>query len=236
MPVNRSIFDDPGEGDVFHYTHPEIPGRVFTSNDLDELTSAERRRLQRQDPKRPWLVDGAMPRQVNQNPLADLRRDVYIRDRFRCQGCGRQFVSDETLARDDFEYDGLHNIHGLTLGHIIPKSKQGPYSMENIKAQCKPCNNRLGDKVWADFIEQEKRMAATLEQIKRWYEQGDTGKYTHMIVARDWFDNENYPVYVKPDESAAAVADTLEDATDECYSYALGWESQAAEVRARHWN
>lgn len=148
---------NPENNNLFYYVLPEQPDRIYTSQDLDELTSNERRRLQLQDPSRPWLVDGGMPRAHRDNPLVALRRDVYIRDHFTCQsrGCGRQFISEATLARKDFEYDGLHNVHGLTLGHIIPRSKQGEYSLENIKAQCKPCNNRLGDKVWTDFIEQE---------------------------------------------------------------------------------
>lgn len=154
MTVNRGIFDDPGEGDVHIYVLPDRPGQVYTSLEVETLTHLERRRLQRQDPERPWLLDGAMPRQPDHNPLAELRRDVYIRDRFTCQtkGCGEQFISEAILARADFSYDGLHNVVGLTLGHIVPKSKGGEYSHENIKAQCKPCNNRLGDRVWTEFI------------------------------------------------------------------------------------
>ena len=151
MPVERSLFDDDSD---LYYMLPSRPGKVYTSRDLVDLSSQERRRLQRLDPARPWLVDGAMPRRHDLNPLAALRRDVYIRDRFTCQnkGCGRQFISEATLAREDFVYDGLHNVRGLTLGHIIPKSQGGPYSMENIKAQCQPCNNRLGDNVWTEFL------------------------------------------------------------------------------------
>jgi hypothetical protein len=151
MPVERRMFDD--ESDLY-YVLPNQPGKVYTSRDLSELSSVERRRLQRLDPSRPWLVDGAMPRQAGVNPIVELRRDVYIRDRFTCQDrdCGRQFISEKTLARDDFCYDGLHNVRGLTLGHVIPKSKGGGYTLDNIKAQCQQCNNRLGDNVWTNFF------------------------------------------------------------------------------------
>lgn len=152
MPIDKGLFDD--DHDLRYYSHPERGGTIFTSEDLHELTLAERHRLQRIDPDRPWLVDGLMPRQADQNPLADLRRDVYIRDRFTCQskGCGQQFICEETLALDTFSYDGRHNVHGLTMGHVIPKSKGGPWSMENIKCQCRDCNNALGDRVWTEFI------------------------------------------------------------------------------------
>lgn len=151
MTVERGMFDDQTD---LYYMLPDRPGKVYTSRDLHELSSLERKRLQRLDPARPWLVDGAMPRQAGLNPLVELRREVYIRDHFTCQnkGCGRQFISESTLAREDFSYDGLHNVRGLTLGHIVPKSQGGPYSLDNIKAQCQPCNNRLGDKVWTEFL------------------------------------------------------------------------------------
>lgn len=105
------------------------------------------------DPSRPWLVTGLSNRR--RDARTELRCLVYNRDNFRCQSCGRRFVSVKTLARDDFDYDGLHNIRGLTMGHIIPASKGGRWEPDNIKAQCERCNARLGDKVWTEFWSEE---------------------------------------------------------------------------------
>ena len=50
------------------------------------------------------------------------RFNVFLRDRFQCQYCG---------ARDD-----------LTFDHVIPRSKGGRTTWENVVAACAPCNLR----------------------------------------------------------------------------------------------
>ena len=51
------------------------------------------------------------------------RREVFIRDRYACQYCGRE-------------------SHTLTLDHIIPRYKGGLHSWENVVSACVPCNHR----------------------------------------------------------------------------------------------
>jgi 5-methylcytosine-specific restriction endonuclease McrA len=51
------------------------------------------------------------------------RRDVFLRDRFACQYCGKQ-------TRD------------LTLDHVLPRHRGGGHDWENVVAACKPCNHR----------------------------------------------------------------------------------------------
>ncbi len=55
------------------------------------------------------------------------RREVFIRDNFTCQYCGRQ-GSD------------------LTIDHIIPRSRGGGHSWDNLVSACKSCNHRKGGK------------------------------------------------------------------------------------------
>jgi 5-methylcytosine-specific restriction endonuclease McrA len=54
------------------------------------------------------------------------RRNIHYRDNFKCQYCGAK-------AKE------------LTIDHIIPKSKGGDDSWENLVTACKPCNNKKGD-------------------------------------------------------------------------------------------
>lgn len=54
------------------------------------------------------------------------RRNVLRRDGHRCQYCG---------ATDR-----------LTLDHVLPRSRGGPDTWENLVAACVPCNNRKGNK------------------------------------------------------------------------------------------
>ena len=55
------------------------------------------------------------------------RRAVFARDGWECQYCG---------ARTS-----------LTVDHVIPRSKGGCSSWENIVASCAPCNRRKGDRL-----------------------------------------------------------------------------------------
>jgi 5-methylcytosine-specific restriction endonuclease McrA len=54
------------------------------------------------------------------------RRAVFARDGHRCQYCG--------AAAEN-------------LDHVIPRSKGGPHTWDNVVASCTPCNARKGDKL-----------------------------------------------------------------------------------------
>lgn len=75
----------------------------------------------------------------------------------------------------------------------------------------------------------------TLATIKNWYDNGDTGSFSHMLVKWDSFDNEDYPVYVTKGDNPREVALRNTEKTMECYSYALGWEVQSKQFRAQNW-
>ncbi len=55
------------------------------------------------------------------------RRNIYLRDNHTCQYCGRQGGN-------------------LTIDHIVPKSKGGEDSWQNMVVCCARCNNRKGDR------------------------------------------------------------------------------------------
>jgi 5-methylcytosine-specific restriction endonuclease McrA len=54
------------------------------------------------------------------------RHNVYMRDRFTCQYCEQVFPG----ARD------------LTLDHVVPRSRGGSSSWDNVVTSCMPCNAR----------------------------------------------------------------------------------------------
>ena len=62
-------------------------------------------------------------------PLAVTRRGVLNRDYHTCQYCGRRLPSAE-----------------LSLDHVLPRSRGGRTTWENIVAACKPCNHRKGNR------------------------------------------------------------------------------------------
>src|SRR5438105_6195348 len=66
-----------------------------------------------------------IPRDTHRRKIT--RRAVFARDDWTCQYCG---------ARSN-----------LTVDHVIPRSKGGPSSWDNIVASCAPCNRRKGDQL-----------------------------------------------------------------------------------------
>jgi 5-methylcytosine-specific restriction endonuclease McrA len=53
------------------------------------------------------------------------RREVFARDRYVCQYCGK-------------------HTKDLTLDHVVPKSRGGGHSWSNLVSACKACNHRKG--------------------------------------------------------------------------------------------
>ncbi len=58
--------------------------------------------------------------------VAYSRKNVHIRDQHTCQYCG--------------------STHNLTLDHVMPTSRGGPSSWENVVTACSPCNSKKGNK------------------------------------------------------------------------------------------
>lgn len=61
------------------------------------------------------------------------RGNIYVRDRNRCQYCGRKFPTSE-----------------LSLDHVIPISRGGRSTWENVVCACLACNVRKGNKLVAE--------------------------------------------------------------------------------------
>jgi len=55
------------------------------------------------------------------------RRNLMIRDQFQCQYCGRRPTQRE-----------------LNVDHVVPRSRGGLDSWENLVVSCRPCNLRKG--------------------------------------------------------------------------------------------
>lgn len=57
-------------------------------------------------------------------------KNILVRDHHTCQYCGNRFGASE-----------------LTLDHVMPRSRGGSNSWENLVACCRRCNNRKGDRL-----------------------------------------------------------------------------------------
>jgi 5-methylcytosine-specific restriction endonuclease McrA len=67
-----------------------------------------------------------IPRDAHRRKIT--RRAVFARDRWTCQYCG-------------------HERGNLTVDHVIPRSKGGASTWDNIVTCCAPCNRRKGDRL-----------------------------------------------------------------------------------------
>ena len=78
-------------------------------------------------PSRPYPIPSIirLKRLVRRPPgrLALNRRNILRRDSYTCQYCGRRSTE-------------------LTLDHVLPRSRGGPGSWDNLVAACRPCNLR----------------------------------------------------------------------------------------------
>ena len=73
-------------------------------------------------------------------------RAVFARDSYTCQICGL-IGREERFDRGGFGYPTeLANVF-LSIDHIIPKSRGGSHSKENLQVLCTVCNTRKGTKV-----------------------------------------------------------------------------------------
>ena len=63
---------------------------------------------------------------TNQNELLPTRNMIYKRDDYECQYCGTK--------------------HNLTIDHVIPRSKGGKDTWDNLVACCTTCNVKKGNK------------------------------------------------------------------------------------------
>ena len=67
-----------------------------------------------------------IPRDVHRRKIT--RKAVLARDSYTCQYCGRE-------------------ASGLTVDHVIPRSRGGQSVWENIVASCAPCNRKKGNQM-----------------------------------------------------------------------------------------
>lgn len=68
-------------------------------------------------------------RRIPHQTRALSRKNIMMRDRYTCQYCHR-----------------TSPVHDLTLDHVVPRSRGGETTWENLVACCHGCNNRKGSR------------------------------------------------------------------------------------------
>lgn len=103
---------------------PSDPGAAPAADEHDEFIGTPRGRIR---VPRVLLLSGY--NRVPQAPLRLSRRNIFLRDGFTCQYCARRPGTRE-----------------LNLDHVMPRSRGGRSTWENLVTSCRDCNVRKG---WA---------------------------------------------------------------------------------------
>src|SRR5690242_16116123 len=74
-------------------------------------------------------------RRIPHQTRALSRKNILLRDRNTCQYCGVLLSSGE-----------------LTLDHVVPRSRGGSSTWENLVACCHPCNRRKGNHLLSETV------------------------------------------------------------------------------------
>jgi len=82
------------------------------------------------------------------------QKNLFVRDDYTCQYCTRH--------KSEFRH-----FEFLTRDHVLPKSKGGPNTWENLVTTCSTCNNKKGDRTppEANMQLQKKPTAPTVFEI-----------------------------------------------------------------------
>lgn len=103
--------------------------------EVSEWKSSLKQRHEHEDWVRGVNFDIQVPRVIRllkydrypRNVVKFNRRNIFLRDENRCQFCGKKF-----------------NTHQLSLDHVVPRSRGGQTTWENIVCACLECNVRKG--------------------------------------------------------------------------------------------
>jgi 5-methylcytosine-specific restriction endonuclease McrA len=100
---------------------------TFLDNSMRELIE-ESIKARRLELERPVIVQLLANVRIPRVALQPTRSNILLRDEETCQYCGKR-------TRD------------LTLDHIIPRSRGGQSTWENLVASCKACNGKKGNRL-----------------------------------------------------------------------------------------
>lgn len=128
--------------EVIHVEEGRFVGYDFDAwREVSELRASLGERAEHDDFIRAVNFDIQVPRIIRllkydrlpRNAVKFNRRNIFLRDEHRCQYCGRHYTSTR-----------------LSLDHIMPRSRGGPDTWENVVCACLNCNVRKGGRTPAE--------------------------------------------------------------------------------------
>ncbi|WP_027174048.1 HNH endonuclease [Methylobacterium sp. 10] len=151
---------------------------AFTALFLDRVTLVASYDVEARSPSRALRVPSVVALKnyvtLARSP-AFTRYNIYLRDTFSCQYCGLRMPSG-----------------GLTFDHVIPRSRGGLSSWENVVAACSPCNLRKANRTPAEaempLLHEPHR--PTRHELHRRQPEFDHREYHHSWLDYLYWDSE----------------------------------------------
>lgn len=106
------------------------------------------------------------------------RKNVLVRDRHRCQYCRQEFPTAL-----------------LTLDHVIPLSRGGTTTWENVVTACKKCNNKKGNRLVSEVkmrLERQPKTPSILTYLQLNRSSGYHGRGYHPSWKKYLYLNHDY--------------------------------------------
>ena len=130
MSLNRSVLVVNATYEPTHITSARRAiALVFKGAAVVEVVSRHTIRTSRIDIPVPSVIRLSRYRRVPRQNRSVSRKGILLRDGNTCQYCRRRLLP-----------------HELTLDHVVPRSRSGGSTWENLVACCRPCNNRKGSR------------------------------------------------------------------------------------------
>jgi 5-methylcytosine-specific restriction endonuclease McrA len=107
------------------------------------------------------------------------RLAIFIRDNYVCAYCGKICSTDE-----------------VTIDHIIPKSKGGKWTWENLVTACVECNRKKKDNIWKPVYVKPHKPELFELQIKKLWNDLYPGlkKFIEETYGRDYLKQRNIAI------------------------------------------
>lgn len=113
-------------------------------------------------------------------PAQLTQRNLFVRDRYTCQYCGRR--------RRDLEEDQM-----LTRDHIIPVARDGKDIWSNVVTACRKCNNLKADNLLSEMTDVWMKYEEAAEIVTMGQEAQDFARN-----AADWIAEHFMEVHLNP--------------------------------------
>ena len=99
------------------------------------------------------------PQKKRKKERVRIRKEVYERDDYACRYCGKSMKEGYLLWKSTKGAKRpevgrkirLHSV-GISADHVVPKSKGGEFTVENLVTCCRNCNGRKGSMSLEEFI------------------------------------------------------------------------------------